>query len=80
MKNVGMWTVCLVCSGLRHCEHIITIKVIKHLYLCMLFRKDVVVLKIMGKGGIQIISLFSWLYAILNVVYCNVIVVTVEKQ
>jgi len=65
MKNVGMWTVCPVCSGLRHCEHIITIYVdmyVVYVYISMLFRKDVVALKILGKegGGILIRSLFSW--------------------
>jgi hypothetical protein len=55
-----------VCSGLQHCEHIITIYVdmyVVYVYISMLFRKDVVALKIMGKegGGILIRSLFSWL-------------------
>ena len=63
MKNVRMGTVCRVCSGLRHCEHIFTIyddkyvRVYIYIYTRMLFWKDVVALKMMvkGKGGILIV-------------------------
>jgi hypothetical protein len=33
-KNVRMCTVCPVCSGLRHCEHVLTIYVDKYIYIC----------------------------------------------
>jgi hypothetical protein len=35
MKNVGMWTVCPLSLGLRHCEHIITIyiDIYKNIYI-----------------------------------------------
>jgi len=50
MKNVGMCTVCPVCSGLRHCEHIIAVYV------------DEVALKMITivKAGILICFLFTW--------------------
>jgi hypothetical protein len=52
MKYIRMCTVCPVRSGLRHCERIIAKYVHKYvcIYVYMLFRKDVVALKVMGKG------------------------------
>ena len=35
MKNVRMCTVCPVCSGMRHCEHIIKIYVDKYVFICL---------------------------------------------
>jgi hypothetical protein len=64
MKDVGMCTVCPLCS-LRNCEHIIKIYVEKYVCVgeCMLFRKNVVTFKMIGngKGGILISSLFTYL-------------------
>jgi len=36
-ENVRMWTVCPVCSGLRHCEHIITtyVNTFVCIYVCI---------------------------------------------
>ena len=65
-KNVWMCTVCRVCSGLRHCEHTITIYV--HIYVLICICEYVIwdwCSCIEGDGkrkvGILIRSLFTWL-------------------
>jgi hypothetical protein len=55
--------VCPVCSGLRQCEHIITVYVDKYVgtYIIVLFQKNVVELKMLKvKGEYLIGSVFSW--------------------
>jgi hypothetical protein len=64
MKDVRIGTVCLVCSGLGHCEHIITIYVDNYVGIVdviMLFLKYVWVEDNIKLKGRIFTFLFPWL-------------------